>query len=350
MRLLPGRNDVLISWKRYWNQAADAVSFGIKHYRELVSELQSGGEILGAQGLGGENQEKFSALLDRLAAVTSDQELTEAHESIIAMVRDGIQKVGQHIRSRDQAVKEIVTLLGDEVAKIASDNQQHESQLSDFTTALQQVGQSADLREMRRKLQEEVNQIRSYVDRVREANRVTVRHLEEQLQTVTKRLEQTERVAYCDALTGLPNRRAGEESLRRTVAQGSRFSVLLLDLNGFKRINDQWGHGCGDQVLEVVGKRLAGVAENALLACRWGGDEFLVLSGGDLACAQELRRTIQSAITGAYTIVAIGRTFEVNVGICIGVAEHQKGEKGPELVSRADADLYAQKHHLALRR
>ena len=150
------------------------------------------------------------------------------------------------------------------------------------------------------------------------------------------------------ALTGLPNRRAGEERLRQAIAIGSRFSALLLDLNGFKQINDQWGHGCGDQVLEVVGKRLGNVAESALLACRWGGDEFLVLSDGDLGRARELRSVIQEAITGQYTIVAIGRTFEVNVGVCIGVAEHQSGEKDREFLSRADADLYAQKHHLTM--
>ena len=161
MRLLSGRDDMLISWKRYWNQAGDAISFGVKHYRELVSEIRSGGDILGAQGFRGESQQKLSALMDRLAAAADDHELAETHDSIIVTLREGIQEVGQYITSRDQALKEIVSLVGGEVAKIASENEQHQSQLSDFTTALQNVGLSTDLREMRRRLQDEVTQIRS---------------------------------------------------------------------------------------------------------------------------------------------------------------------------------------------
>jgi diguanylate cyclase (GGDEF)-like protein/PAS domain S-box-containing protein len=94
-------------------------------------------------------------------------------------------------------------------------------------------------------------------------------------------VEQLEREAYHDALTGLPNRRLlrirGEQALALARRRGDQAALLFLDLIGFKGVNDHLGHRYGDAVLEQVARRIEGALRTADVAARHGGDEFLVL-------------------------------------------------------------------------
>jgi len=102
--------------------------------------------------------------------------------------------------------------------------------------------------------------------------------------TERKRLEeQIAFLAYHDSLTGLPNRKRFEEELDLALARAERadtsVAVAFLDLNGFKTVNDTYGHDCGDRLLEVVAERLRDATRATDLVARLGGDEFLVLLG-----------------------------------------------------------------------
>ncbi len=148
-----------------------------------------------------------------------------------------------------------------------------------------------------------------------------------------------ERLAMQDALTGLPNRRRFTERLTAAARTG-RPQVLLLDLDGFKQINDRLGHSVGDQLLTVLGERLgAAMADNALVA-RMGGDEFAVLlpdAHPDAAdrVAARLSDVLRQPVT------ADGH--ELLVTASIGVAGSD-GTGGPsELLRRADVAMYAAK-------
>ncbi len=98
-----------------------------------------------------------------------------------------------------------------------------------------------------------------------------------------------------DALTQLPNRRAGEEHLDRAAAASSRHSrpygLLMIDIDRFKDINDAYGHQTGDQVLCLVARVLRTAARVEDVVCRWGGEEFLVImtaaSDANIAAAAE---------------------------------------------------------------
>ena len=153
--------------------------------------------------------------------------------------------------------------------------------------------------------------------------------------------EQAERNAHDarhDALTGLPNRAHLRARLGEAVEAGEAVSVLLLDLDRFKPINDTHGHEAGDEVLRVIASRLRGALRPTDLVSRLGGDEFAVLlsAGTDSALLADRLRAIVSAP------VSLGATV-VSVGASIGSAALGDGVDAETLLRAADEDMYRDK-------
>lgn len=168
-----------------------------------------------------------------------------------------------------------------------------------------------------------------------------VKALQDELRT---RAAELERVSRTDHLTGLHNRRHTEEHLRRLEAasrrHGHALSVLLLDVDHFKRVNDTHGHGAGDRVLQEVGHRLQASLRTEDLVGRWGGEEFLVLAPfTDAAAAHVLGERLRSAVS-ATPVEAEGRPVLVTVSVGGATAE-LPGEH--DLLGLADRELYAAK-------
>lgn len=156
------------------------------------------------------------------------------------------------------------------------------------------------------------------------------------------RAEHTARdLGYHDPLTGMPNRRAFDEALEDLSPSGLH-AVLMLDLNGFKAINDTHGHGAGDALLRVVADRIAGAVRAGDTAARLGGDEFAViapsLANPDIAGA--IAGRLAESI--ARPVFVEGRTLHVGTGIGIALSRAEK-LKPEELTRRADLALYAAK-------
>nr|WP_246221824.1 GGDEF domain-containing protein [Marichromatium bheemlicum] len=158
-------------------------------------------------------------------------------------------------------------------------------------------------------------------------------------QTVLTQLES-------DPLTGLGNRvalfREGAHWLADAVRQSRPLSMLVLDLDGFKRVNDQFGHPEGDRLLKDVAKSLRAATRASDLCVRMGGDEFVILlPGTDLAQAMECAERVRQAIAHCSSETATG----VRIGVCasIGVATHRPGLDLDALYAQADDALYAAK-------
>lgn len=158
---------------------------------------------------------------------------------------------------------------------------------------------------------------------------------------LTRYQRRLEELASTDELTGLLNRHAFNILIGKLMAEHRRepkpVSMLLVDIDHFKPINDRHGHLVGDTVLAAVARVLQDGLRASDLAVRWGGEEFLlVLKGCDLGEAQRIAENLRAAVA------AIEQPVPVTVSI--GVARFDGSESPEQTVNRADAALYRAKH------
>ena len=169
--------------------------------------------------------------------------------------------------------------------------------------------------------------------------------LRQSVDSPTQALIRPARTASVDNLTGLPTRLYFEGRLasaaKKAQDQRSKLAVFFIDLDGFKPVNDTYGHNCGDRVLEQVGRRLKAISRGADVAARVGGDEFLMLMTD--ASSQEV-----VAQVGQRLINALSRPYriderEVGISCSVGIAMYPDGCSQRKLIARADVAMYAAK-------
>lgn len=153
------------------------------------------------------------------------------------------------------------------------------------------------------------------------------------------------RAARTDPLTGLANRRHMSDRIGRSVHDVSRggqvFVAIMIDIDGFKAINDRYGHGVGDKVLKEVGRRLGSRLRQQDLLARWGGEEFLVLlPNTDLAGGEVVAESLRRAV--ADTPMRNGDD-DIALSVSLGVCEYGAGMGVDECINRADKAMYAAK-------
>jgi diguanylate cyclase (GGDEF)-like protein len=150
------------------------------------------------------------------------------------------------------------------------------------------------------------------------------------------------RLAEIDPLTGLPNRRAAEDRLAALESSPAEVLVMFIDLDGFKPINDRYGHDVGDLVLREAARRLRNCVRDVDLVARFGGDEFLILAPGLPAEQAEFTaRRIQRVLIDSYEV----RGKSLTIGASIGVAfrNDSKARSINDLLELADQAMYRSK-------
>lgn len=161
---------------------------------------------------------------------------------------------------------------------------------------------------------------------------------------ITERRQNEERLfrlASLDALTDLPNRAAWRARLDEAMAAEEPATVLLLDLDGFKEVNDTLGHSAGDSVLKDVASRLKSVCDMAIMVARLGGDEFVaLLPGNDVRQAKAIAGQLVKALSEPHEFAGQRCDVGVSIGIALGP---QHGARPEELLSAADLALYRAK-------
>ncbi len=179
-------------------------------------------------------------------------------------------------------------------------------------------------------------------EKLKETNKL----LEEQLGEIRILQNHLRELATRDALTGLHNRHYLHENMGREAAralrEGSVVSVIMIDIDNFKKLNDTYGHQAGDEVLAALGNLLVGMVRQGDIACRYGGEEFIILMTGARVHDVENRANAIRHAFGSMRIQFAGLELSTTISVGIGFfPEH--GSTINEVIKAADAALYEAK-------
>ena len=190
-------------------------------------------------------------------------------------------------------------------------------------------------------------EVQSLLKQIMDANHQLQSRLdsaEVRLENQTKEIASYLTEARTDGLTGLANRRAFDQELdeqhRKSVPLKKSFSLAIIDIDHFKKINDTYGHPAGDAVLREIASRLRLQLPQAIQVARYGGEEFAILLDQPLDQAAQTMDQVRLAISGQL-VEAEGQQLRVTMSC--GVAESQVEERIGKLVRRSDEALYAAK-------
>jgi diguanylate cyclase len=241
----------------------------------------------------------------------------------------------------EQSVTHVMSLL----AEAGADAERYSATLESAGGDLASAGAVGQVRSIVSNLVEETQRVadqnRKVNERLEQSNR--------EIADLNVRIADVRKEAMCDALTGLQNRRAFDSQLQLAINEsrdtGNSLSLLMLDIDHFKKFNDTHGHQLGDQVIKLVSRCLTDCTKGHDTAARYGGEEFAIVLPeteleGALAVASQICETVANQhIRRKSTGETLG-----NVTISIGAARFSGSEQPEELIERADTALYAAKN------
>jgi len=326
-------------------QAEDAFHATLETYKAALLAIAEAG-MRACPSVGERLQQNVMTLRQRLVADPTPRLVTETEQHLEAELRTWSDDSSQFYLEKTNDVKDILEVVAKAAAELGERDQRYAKQFGNLTERLQLTTQLNDLTAIRQSLHKSVSDIQTCVTKMSKDSQDSVAQLRAQLSTYETRLEDVERIASMDQLTGLANRRKIDMQLERRVREGRTFSVIYLDLNGLKQINDTLGHLAGDDLLKQFAGELKTAFRASDLVGRFGGDEFIVLVEGDFQVAKMLVGRIEKWVTGAYTLNCSSKAKQVKVAAAMGIATWQVGDTITDVLRSADAAMYEQKSQM----
>ncbi len=279
-----------------------------------------------------------------LRARLSDDPTPAALKESRAELHEILQVFCEKARLQNEALardlKQTLSMVTRTEDSSAGRNIQHVEKLVDFVDRLESAVRSGDLP----RLAVQTAELRDFAQSIELDSRDDFARLRQKMTEIQHRLHEAELLATLDPLTGVANRRDLDRELAARIEAQQEFCVLLFDLNGFKEINDRFGHLYGDEVLKQLGARLSTQVRARDYVCRWGGDEFVAILACDLNVAESRSRQIAERLNGPYHVMGPGREIRVDVAVTVGLAQYCAGESPEQLFRRVDESMYRKKH------
>ncbi len=256
----------------------------------------------------------------------------------------------QHLNEKKDTIQKIQNSLASQINDARRQNEEFGVLLDVELEALRQADSQQELELLRKTLIAEVEKLysvhQSFASRL-DSTQKYLELIEADSQQLSDELTRVHLLSLTDDLTDLPNRRAFmrrlEDEVGRVQRYGNELPLVLIDIDGFKQINDKYGHPFGDKVLRVYARNILSIFRHHDMVARYGGEEFAVLlpntdKGGAMsAVAKVQRRTAEQRIEHNGAMIPVP-TFSA------GLALYQSGETPTDIIERADNALYRAKH------
>jgi diguanylate cyclase (GGDEF)-like protein len=334
---------VVISLRKHIDAyAIESVETPVGAYREILLAIaRAAGEA--TPYLGPSFQQKLKGLNEGLGDAPAPDRMLDVHREADREIAAWAEEAAGYLHHKAREVKEIMIAVANAAASTSERDHRYAGRFNQLTTSLQSIARLEDLTTIRRSLVESAEELRSCADKMASEGAAAISQLTAEVSAYRLKLEESERRETIDPLTSLPNRRGIETRIEERILSRTGFSLAMLDVNGFKKINDQYGHLAGDDLL----RQFAGELQNQLkpggIVGRWGGDEFLVIVPAAFAQAETAMARVRRWAFGSYRLKVSGKSIQVNVTAAEGLAEWNGKETTAELLARADERMYTAK-------
>lgn len=334
--------DTLESNQAYVASSQELLPLLQESYRSLLMAMGSCG-AQACPALGPGLQESLRVAAQKLSKKVTPALIKESEDEIKRGLEEWGGKTAEYFRQRAGEVKEILMMLAHAAESVAERDERHANQFGEFTKRLEGMAKLEDLPQIRAALARGARELKNCVDKMEQDSRDSVATLRTQVSTYQAKLEEAELRASRDPLTGLDNRHGVETKTERRITEGRPFCVVVLDLNGFKQVNDTYGHLAGDNLLKQFGTELRSASRSTDVVGRWGGDEFVLVLDCGFADAQKHLERMRKWVFGEYTMQVGSDAAKVSLDASLGLVEWKPQETLSQVLGRADAAMYQQK-------
>jgi diguanylate cyclase len=255
----------------------------------------------------------------------------------------------KYLFDRESEFKDIIDILTKAMVSIDTENQEYNEKILAQGERIEKITLLDDIKKIKQAMIQEIEQMRAIVEEKQIHDCKKLEILAKQVDTLNVQLNEARKESVTDGLTGVNNRKSFDryisELVEKNTVSNRPFSLLMLDIDNFKQVNDNYGHQTGDRViLAVIGKCRQSIRGEDFLA-RYGGEEFVViLPGASLKNAvKKAKHICQTIATTRYSLDDVQGNPTLSVTVSIGVAAYQKADTRASVVERADKALYLAK-------
>ena len=295
----------------------------------------------------------FAKQIDDLSETFVTENKTKTVESIFEKHKKTIPAFirGQknYLKDREKEIWDIVGLQRTAMTTLGTENQVYNREVYEQSKQIEAITMLDDIKTMKQHLKKEVAAIQATVRKKEEQDRQQMDALAKQISRLTVELKKVKTKAMTDGLTKAYNREAFDNYIRKIVDQNtiknSPFSLLMLDIDDFKKINDEYGHQIGDRVLVAVVRKCTEFIRDEDFLARYGGEEFvIVLPGASLRNALKKAQRLRKAIAGThYTTDKEKEGKSLSITVSIGASSFRKNDSVSTVIDRSDQALYQAK-------
>jgi len=345
------QNDrVVISLKKHIEANAEEMAkTAVSAYEAALDSIAKAG-AQAMPHLGAGLEQRLSPLREKLSAGITSAELAHTQQGVDRELAKWGESAAQYSKDKANEIKEIMVAVAAAAAAVGARDQRYSDQFSGLTTRLHSIAKLDDLSSVRRSVLASATELKTAVKKMAEEGEQSISQLRAEVANYRAKLEQSEKRGAVDPLTGLASRREVDAQIEERISWRRAFCLAILDLNGFKRINDVHGHVAGDDLLKQFASELRARVRTTDVIGRWGGDEFVVVVDAGLEEAQMRLGRLRQWIFGDYNINSGKGVVQVTLKASIGIAEWDGKESAVELLARADTNMYAEKKLVSIPR
>jgi diguanylate cyclase (GGDEF)-like protein len=293
--------------------------------------------------LGEELIRSLNKFAKKLSPAMSPEAVGTTERDVRERLQDWGRDTAQHYRRKAEEVKGLLIVMARTAESVGERDQRCAVQINEVTTRLERIASLEDITQIRASIEKSAVELKGSVARMAAEGKAAVEHLRAEVSVYQTRLEEAEEVSFRDGLTGVRSRLYAEGQIAQRIGAGSQHCLAIVDIDGFKRVNDEHGHGVGDEVLKQFASELKSACRSSDTIARWGGDEFLVVMDCGMQAARAQADRLREWVCGTYKVQGITGTKSLSVFASIGLAEYIPGEPMKSVLDRADAAMYQNK-------